>query len=200
MATIFALKQLQADVVGLQLPPVEVVKNVLITAGADVTVFTDSLLDLLRNPQCLDVFLEVDSLDRNANAFESYQLMLEQLWRKRLEGRPDAETLYSNLEETAILMADREELWVARSTLPYHISETVGTLVSLGFLLNQGERVAYAHQSYFEFARAKAYLSGKESLADNPIQRQDSLSDPTDSVDVSRLPSRNQQVQVLVGA
>jgi hypothetical protein len=101
--------------------------------------------------------------------------MLDALWNQRLGSDVDS-VPKKTAERIAMVMADREELWLARALLDAlgHLPQA-DQLLRAGILIQDHGRIAFAHQTFFEFARARAFLAGSESLVDYVLARQDAL-------------------------
>jgi hypothetical protein len=169
-------QRLEADELRLVPLTEEAVARMLGMAGIDPLMLAHRVRDLLRIPQSLDVFLEVRRHEPDISVFETYQRMLDALWRHRLARRDDRTDLDAKAGEIALEMAAREELWLARSLLTRRgLDRQVDALLGLGFLIESDGKVAFSHQTFFEFARARAFLAGSESLATYTKARQGSL-------------------------
>jgi glycosyltransferase involved in cell wall biosynthesis len=144
--------------------------------GMDSEAVSLTLREVLCTPQALDVFLETRAAEPGSAVVDTYQRMLEVLWEQRLGSRDDSIHLNKTAERIAMLMAEREELWLARALLATqgHLSPAEH-LLHAGILVEDHARIAFTHQTFFEFARARAFLAGNESLVDYVLARQGAL-------------------------
>ena len=106
------IRSLKADLVNLTLPNWEEVSNVLIQRGIDTKSWTQRFTEILLTPQHLKIFLQIFEGSKGDRIFESYQSMIETLWRLKVvdpHGLPSRRDL---LIEMAIIMAEKETLWL----------------------------------------------------------------------------------------
>ncbi|OEU65679.1 MAG: hypothetical protein BBJ57_01575, partial [Desulfobacterales bacterium PC51MH44] len=170
------IRSLKADLVNLTLPNWEEVSNVLIQRGIDTKSWPQRFTEILLNPQHLKIFLQIFKGSKGDRIFESYQSMIETLWRLKvvdpggLPGRRDL------LIELAIIMAEKETLWLPvaqfedRLVIIEHL-EAEGILVRS----SDGMRFGFRHQTLFDYTRARAFVGGQDSLADFVLGRQNAL-------------------------
>ncbi|MBK8259596.1 MAG: glycosyltransferase [Polyangiaceae bacterium] len=172
-------KRLGAEEIQLELPPEEVIAGVLIEQGIDAKTLSPRLLELLRVPQSLDVFLQLRVRDSQTSPFESYQEMLEAFWVEHFPAPVERNRALRLAGEIASLMSEREELWLSAPVFASLGADpaSVDLLLNRGILVRdpRGQRQAFAHQTIFEFVRGRAFASGIDSLAAYVMKRQDSL-------------------------
>lgn len=76
----------------------------------------------------------------------------------------------------ALKMADREELWLSTALLDSGENELQHLLASGLFVLDEGkQRIAFSHQTLFEFALSRAFARGRHVLSEYVWARQDAL-------------------------
>jgi hypothetical protein len=160
------LRRLNASELKLTPPDPMRIDTVLSKHGVDPKLLPPRMRDLLNTMQSLDVFLLIDPARRTQPGMDSYQKLLDALWTDRFAGRADRNTLESSAERLAGLMADREELWLSDALIstisdpPLRVPE----LQAIGILSRDGDRIAFSHQTLFEFARARHFLSQHTQL------------------------------------
>jgi glycosyltransferase involved in cell wall biosynthesis len=171
------LRRLEADELKLSAPNPKGIDAVLVQRGVDPNLLSASTRDLLGTMQALDVFLQVTPAGRSQPGMDTYQKLLGALWDERLAGRPDRESLEESAERLAGKMAEREELWLSDAVIttlsgpPLRIKE----LRAAGILTQEDGRVAFSHQTLFEFARARHFLANQSSLPKFVRERQNAL-------------------------
>jgi hypothetical protein len=168
-------ERLQPRELKLELPRIEAVDQALGAAGHDPSRVPDVLRELLRTPQWLKAFLSL-GLSESDDLPTTWHALLEQVWARKIVDAPEtADACEEAVRWLASEMAQREELWVPRSELGQH-AVAVARLASQGVLAldERGHRVGFAHQSFYEFARARTFL-GDESLVDYVCRSQGSL-------------------------
>jgi hypothetical protein len=163
------LSRLDAEAIHLGLPPWDDVAAVLRANGLVPEQFPPKMRELLRVPQQLKVFL---SLAGKRDNLESYQGMLEQFWQERVALDPARVALVNRVAER---MAD-EELLTVPTSLADGVQDTLKHLEREGVLrLDDTSRtISFAHQTLFEFARARAFGADRDLVA-HVMERQNGV-------------------------
>lgn len=117
------------------------------------------LSELLRQPHTLDLFLSLAPERRVGTAIESHQSLVRARWEQLVVSPGEEEVA----QKVAALMSEREELWLSMELRDLReLRESMKPLLASGLLVQQLvrgiEHVAFAHQTLFEFARARAFL------------------------------------------
>jgi hypothetical protein len=165
----------QPEELRLALPPLEDVEAKLAERGLLTSGWSSEFKQSLRVPQHLAIFLEL-ATDGGLPPFETYQQMLEHLWQTRVLRGDGAGERARLLEELALGMGETEDLWCPVAQWD-HARPHLERCAALGILqFEQGRRrVAFTHQTMFDFARARAFVGRAGSLAAYVRQRQDGL-------------------------
>ncbi|MCD6197461.1 MAG: TIR domain-containing protein [Deltaproteobacteria bacterium] len=168
------LKNLKAEKIKLDLPTWDNVAEILKDKKIEAAGWPVSFRDLLRVPQHLKLFLELCQGPEEPQIFSSYHAMLDRLWEERVV--PSGEKGLALLERMAALMAEREEFWLPTVLFQENLS-LIDRLIAAGILVKEanGRCVGFCHQTMLDYAKARAWAGGKESLADFVIERQDAL-------------------------
>lgn len=170
------LSTLDAAEVRLDIPPWEIIEPLLRRAGVAVRELTDEQCEVLRTPQHLAVFVRYFAMRAAPPVFATYQALLDHATRD-LASRRGARALAA-AEHIATMMAEDEELWVARTRFAAEYGEEADHLLADEFLvLSDNElSVSFRHQTMFDFLRARAFLRGTTNLAEYIIHsKQESL-------------------------
>lgn len=152
------LRSLECERLSLEPLALEEIQRV-VAQHAPETTLTVRLSELLRQPHTLNLFLSLAPERRAGTAVESHQSLVRARW-EQLVAAPGAEAV---AQQVAELMSQREELWLSMD-LPESrgLRQAVNTLLTSGLLVQQIvrgiEHVAFAHQTLFEFGRARAFL------------------------------------------
>ena len=108
---------------------------------------------------------------------ETHQQLLELLWDQRIRGRDEADTKRREItaRKLADMMAKREKLWLDWQVIDEgDLRRTTESLVESGLLISEGRRVGFAHQTLFDFGRARSFLANN-SLASYVKSKQGAL-------------------------
>lgn len=154
------LARLRNKVVALELPPVSSVEAELRAAGISPGDIPPTVKEVLRAPQTLGVFLKLVREGATAAQLSTYHAMLEARWNAEVASAPDCHARQQLLYKLATRMADDEVLHLPRA----HFSELrvqIDALVAAGWLVFDGRsntRIAFAHQTLFDFVWARSYV------------------------------------------
>ena len=166
---------LDADEVRLTPLAASDVEAVLVSRGIDTARVGQKLKSLLAIPHWLKQILQLTWLG-SSPVPETSQALLGVVWEQTVLRQPaDAAGNDAIASKIAELIADREELWIPRAELT---SDEAGVqrLLALGILVPDPARlrVSFAHQTLYEFARARAFVRNKR-LSDYVSEHQASL-------------------------
>lgn len=159
-------RDLDAQEVDLAPLDLNVVRGVLIQRGVDPNAAGPAMLEMLRTPQHLQIFLSLLTDGKPAPTFDTYERMLGHLWQQRVigtDGDPGRERV---LLDIVSRMAEHEELHVPRALFERDVA-AVDRLVALDILrVPDPRRIELSHQSWFSYIRARTFVTGQEHLTD----------------------------------
>jgi hypothetical protein len=165
------LSALDAERLDLRLPEWHQVERQLESAGISNTSFwPEDFRKVLQVPHSLDVFLRRYRETRNAEVFKSYQEMLEDVWRRKLDTATKIDVVY---DITAKLVED-EALWLPIARVESQM-QTVEALQAAGILEITGSKVGFRHQTMLQHAIARLFSRRSESLVEHVLSRQHAL-------------------------
>lgn len=145
----------------------EVVNAAVIEMGLDPTRLTASQQSILRTPMHL-VLLKTVAGQEGALAFQSKGSLFEAYWeRKRQTCRARRADVRFNevLSRVANAASDRQTLSVPIEVLDDgDLIEDANVLVSEHVLARDGDRIAFFHETFFDYAFARQWVSRSESL------------------------------------
>lgn len=136
--------------------------------GADAATLDSATMDLLRTPIHLYVFSELDDSLRSApyRTLTSLYDAFTRSFRKRLEleGYPDA---WTDVSRVLVERMNAEEALTVPSAALDHVSILfVRALVSGNILVEQENRLALFHETYFDYLFAKSFPHRGQALVD----------------------------------
>lgn len=144
------------------------VRTTLKQAGIDTAALAASTLQLLCVPLHLAVFSRLSSSSREA-PYRTLQDLYEQF---TAELRRNIEQQVGHLEWSAItgalvrFMSDHERLDAPDAVLDGASATEVAALLSRGVLVDDGGRVGFFHETYFDFLFARAFVATGRDLHD----------------------------------
>jgi hypothetical protein len=152
------------------------VSGLLAAAGLDADQWPEHARQLLRRPQYLNFFVSHFAKIRPTPTFVSYHAMIEAVLQNSLVKALGPMGLDA-LEQVAAAMAEDEELWVASARFERDFGPALRRLAALDLVVfdETGSKLAFRHQTLFDFVRARAFASRTISLSQHVLSRQDAL-------------------------
>lgn len=155
--------------VAIGLLSADVVDAVVTSMGLEATKLTPSQRSILQTPMHLVLLNSIASHDK-ALEFHSRGSLFEAYWdRKRQMVRAKRSDLRFNavLSRVANAASDRQTLSVPVEILDEdELIEDANVLVSEHVLARDGDRIAFFHETFFDYAFARQWVSRSESLTD----------------------------------
>lgn len=169
------LKSVRAESLNLTLPPWSTVLQILKNNNVEAAGWPTDAQELIRAPQVLSTFLKLKH-QTNQPPFGTYQAMLDQLWSERILSQPKHPNLAKLASSIAEQMAETESLWIATAKFDDR-AEDIKALIANGILIDDGSRsrIGFSHQTIFEHALARSFVSGQGRLSTYILERQSSL-------------------------
>jgi hypothetical protein len=147
----------------------DAVDSAVTSMGLDATKLTPSQRSILQTPMHLVLLNSIASHDK-ALEFHSRGSLFEAYWdRKRQMVRAKRSDLRFNavLSRVANAASDRQTLSVPVEILDEdELIEDANVLVSEHVLARDGDRIAFFHETFFDYAFARQWVSRSESLTD----------------------------------
>ncbi len=170
------LKALHAEAIRLQLPPWSVIAEILSRQDVNAEQWPESARDIIRGPQALKTFLKIHDADGRADAYPTYQAMLERLWETWRLKDPDADGLLAFASSLAFTMADEETLWLATSRFDRDMLK-IEALERFDILVRSenGLSIGFGHQTVFDYVLARTFVGKRRGLTNYIVERQESL-------------------------
>jgi hypothetical protein len=167
------LSSIGTDEVRVALPDWTEVASVLLAEGWMPESMGEPMRELLKTPWHLNLFLKVA---RKGEEFSSLQSLIEAVWAKCVTNAEGLDGRQALVERIALYMSENEELFV-----PVAISDQASAerdaLLREEILISEGggRRLAFRHQTFYDYTLARLFSVGGQSLAGYVLQRQDGL-------------------------
>lgn len=161
-----------AYIVRLEQLDLKDVKGVLQSEGVDINTLADKLVQIIRTPFYLSLFLRVCK-DIQANDLTTIAELQKLYWDKVLLTEAHCQGYNSaNLVDLLSLLTDRminsQSLVVPVATIPTSKQNDLRFLVSNGFLVidSSNTRIQFSHQTLFEYIFSRLFCERNSSLLD----------------------------------
>lgn len=170
------LRSIKAEILPLEQPAWESIASILKEKNIQATEWSESFRQLLMTPLHLRTFLEISSSSTEKRIFYSYQSMLDVLWKIKVLNEGGIQGRSELLEKIAAKMGEQETLWLPHVLFEDQLKQ-IESLEAAGILLHSNDEraIGFYHQTLFDYARARAFAKGVESLSDYVLARQDAL-------------------------
>ncbi len=165
------LNGLDSKVIRLELPTWDQVQRILHSEGiAGCTEWPSEFKELLRTPQHLTIYLDAFRETGRAQPFDSYQQMLDELWRRKINSDRISDLVYELTEQ----LIKRESL-----SLPLVLFETRRELLkhleAEQIVFIDGVALGFKHQTLLEHAKARLFTRNDKPFSQFVIERQHSI-------------------------
>lgn len=170
-----SLRNLEADLLTLELPAWDAVDAILQTRGVQAGGWNPEMRETLRSPHALDTFLSLLSGNDELSLAHGFQGMLQVQWERKVlcDAGGGKKRLLLDLAQR---MAEKEMLWLPLAMFEERY-EIVQALRAAGLLIMEegGGRIAFRHQTLYEFVRARSFLDTEMRLTETVLAGQSSL-------------------------
>ena len=146
------------------------VKEVLVEADFDVTLFRDRQLELLRLPQNLALFLEAGFDQSHMRDFNTAKELFDRYWdeKRRLVAERSSLALDGHWVGVIGALCDQmtatQQLSVPKERLDRYPSPYVNQLASEGVIVTDGRRYGFGHESFFDYCFARLFVERGEHV------------------------------------
>ena len=155
----------------LELPSWEQVSCELKKAGIrEPEAWPVSFREVLRTPQHLHVYLRRFRETGQTDVFRTYQQMLDDLWKRKID-TPERKEFVYRLTNNLI---DRETLW-APAVMFEDDERIVEQLEREEVIQRQDLQIGFRHQTLLEHAKARLFTKFGQSLTDHVLSHQDAI-------------------------
>lgn len=169
-----SLRNIEAYSLTLELPAWVAVDGILRRRGVQANGWNPEMRETLRSPHALDTFLSLLVGDDEVTLADSFHGILQRQWSAKVlcDASGGRKALVLDIAEH---MADRETLWLPLSLVEDRHA-LVQALLAAGLLIgdNSGGRIAFRHQTLYEFVRARSCLDAGR-LTETVLAGQSSL-------------------------
>lgn len=145
------------------------VDSVLVKTAVVRESLTAGQAKLLRNPQNLSLFYDARESWKGSLDFVSVKDLFDAYWaEKRMtvgeRTRPVQDCWPQVVRQLVNRMSESQQLSVPREALDPFPTEYVGQMVSEGVLVQDGGRIAFGHESFFDYCFARGFVDSGASL------------------------------------
>ena len=156
----------------------ETVKAVVAGMGMDASKLTSKQVELLRLPIHLRLLAETREADGiGSPGFQTAKDLYDRFWeykRSVISDRLDGHAVQRSVNRVVSIMTQRQALSIPVSALDeYH--EEVSVLASENILVRDGQRIAFFHESFYDYLFARKFVSDNLDLAPYIIEQEQSL-------------------------
>ena len=156
----------------------ETVKSVVAGMGMDASKLTPKQAELLTLPIHLRLLAETREVSGiDSSGFQTAKDLYDRFWeykRSVISVRLDGRAVQNVVNRVVSLMTQRQALSIPVSALDeYH--EEVSVLASENILVRDGQRIAFFHESFYDYLFARKFVSDDLDLAPYIIEQEQGL-------------------------
>ena len=146
-------------------------KEILTAAGFDPAPFAERQLKILQLPQNLSLFLDAEFDASRPPSFRTATEIFDRYWDAKQQSMAERVAPASDNHWMAVIetlcdeMTRTQQLSVRREALDAFPRDYVHQLASEGLLARDGRRYAFGHESFLDYAFARAFVRRTEPLA-----------------------------------
>ena len=148
---------------------IDEVNSILADGGFDPSLFRERQLKLLRLPQNLSLFFDVDFGASQTPAFSTATELLDRYWSEKRKsvttrGTPLPDQWMEVMESLCNEMTSAQELSVPREKLDAIQPDYLDSMASEGVLTFDDRHYGFGHESFFDYCFARLFVTRPESL------------------------------------
>ena len=156
----------------------ETVKSLVAGMGMDASKLTLKQIELLTLPIHLRLLAETRGADGiDTSGFQTAKDLYDRFWeykRSDIRTHLDGRAMQNVVNRVVSLMTQRQALSIPVSALDeYH--EEVSVLASANILVRDGQRIAFFHESFYDYLFAREFVADNLDLAPYIIEQEQSL-------------------------
>lgn len=132
----------------------------------------ETFKELLCTPQYLTIYIQQYLKSGGKEVYDSYQIMLDNFWSQNINHGTEQDFVYRLTSD----LLNSEAIWAP--IIKYdEYKNTIDTLIDKKILLTDRAQIGFAHQTLFEHAKARLFLTKEISLASYLLEenRQESI-------------------------
>jgi hypothetical protein len=167
-------QQLKAERFTLALPPIESVVALLEALGLSAEGVDPKLLETLRRPFALKLFVEIAERGADVKAIRPGSLLNAWLASAKLGNDAERAETLALMEKLAAEMIATETLWRPADRYEASALRALARAEACGLIVRSDTKVGFSHQSWLDDFQAKGFHTGK-NLSEYAWKSQDSL-------------------------
>lgn len=140
----------------------------------------EKLLELLRIPLHLDVFLKIFSEDLKISAIESIQDLYSELWKLKINNNKTGKNVNHRevvklIFELALMMYEKQSISIPEDLFSDSFPQEIEYLSSEGIIIRKKNKIEFFHQTFFDYCIARNFVTSKKDLIEDIKSRHQGL-------------------------
>lgn len=129
---------------------------------------SNSLIELLRVPLHLSLFLELYENDSDCLSIKTIQDLYKKFWEQKVLDKTIEKVLKDNsinlINKIVSKMDSLKKIQVPILYFQDEYSDEISLLLSKGIIVQENERLAFFHQTFYDFLFARSFVKNEKSL------------------------------------
>lgn len=154
--------QLQAEEFKLDLPTTDEVNALLDAVGIDRELIEASLMETLRRPFALKLFVEITKRGGHLPGLTSAQLLDRWLETASLGSESERANSIDLMNRLAADMITTETLWRPADSYEMYSRDALARCEACGLIVRNAGKIGFSHQSWLDDFQAKGFRTGQD--------------------------------------
>jgi len=156
------------NIITTQLLNFEYVSNKLKSFVKESTKLNNTLVELLRTPLHLSIFIELYPSDDSCISIKTLQDLYSKFWKQKIQDRSLDKTLRQNtvelLKSIVNKMNELNKIEVPKLYFEDKFEDEIALLLSKGILKEEKKKISFFHQTFYDYVFARDFAQKDMSL------------------------------------
>lgn len=156
------------NIINTQLLNFEYVSNKLKSFVKESTKLNNTLIELLRTPLHLSIFVELYPRDDSCISIKTLQDLYSKFWEQKVQDKILDDTTRKSLKELLYLivqtMDEKKKIEVPKLYFEDEFEDEMALLLSKGILKEEKKKISFFHQTFYDYVFARDFAQKDMSL------------------------------------
>lgn len=156
------------NIINTQLLNFEYVSNKLKSFVKESTKLNNTLVELLRTPLHLSIFIELYPSDDSCISIKTLQDLYSKFWEQKVQDKILDDTTRKSLKELLYLivqtMDEKKKIEIPKLYFEDEFEDEIALLLSKGILKEEKKKISFFHQTFYDYVFARDFAQKDMSL------------------------------------
>jgi len=157
-----------SNIVNTQLLNFEYINNRIKTFTKESMMLNDTLIELLRTPLHLSIFIELYPNDSNCISIKTLQDLYNKFWEQKIKDKNIDKTIRNNMIELLYLVVQKmneiKKIEISKLQFEDEFGDEITLLLSRGILKEENNKISFFHQTFYDYVFARDFTKKDVSL------------------------------------